>query len=438
MPRASRAISWVKDVLGLFQPAWTSEPPIPVLETIARVHLSIAKDVPCVVSFFAQGGFNKLYTIDVSGRTYLIRVALPVEPRLKTLSEVSTIDFVRTHATELIPRVIAYKAEITVADEDGLGFEWMIMEKIPGEVLENRWNSIDWEAKVLLVKTLVGVLAKLFGHPMSGIGNLYYSDSSFEVGQIVSMAFFWENHFDQDVPRGPFRSSYDWLRAHLTFVLNDSAAILNRPIIEGEDSEEDEEEREAAERYQTLANRLISLLPRIFSVLPDDAPSEMTMIHHDDISFHNLLVDDAGRLTGILDWECVSALPVWRGCTFPSFLSGPPRDEKPDVAGFIPDDDNPGKPPRLYFEHLREWEQTQLRQVFLDEMQRLQPDWVRAYRESAIKNDFCNAVLYCDVPFRNRYVRLWLDRVELMTDEELRGGPGEGYLPLEYERWLPM
>jgi hypothetical protein len=196
-----RHIYWVKDTFGNTQPAWNTDPSLSVLQYIARKYLDIAVDVPCSVSPFAQGGFNKLYAVDTPGHTYLLRVALPVEPCLKTLSEAATIEFVRMYASDLLPRVLAYEADANSPEGSGLGFEWMMMEKLPGDVLKVCWDGIDWEAKVLLVKTLVCVLAKLYGQQLSGIGNIYPNATinhslplpapySQTVGRIVLMMFF--------------------------------------------------------------------------------------------------------------------------------------------------------------------------------------------------------------------------------------------------------
>jgi hypothetical protein len=38
------------------------------------------------------------------------------------------------------------------------------------------------------------------------------------MGRIVSMTFFWDKRYDLNVPRGPFRSSYDWLNAGRSFI----------------------------------------------------------------------------------------------------------------------------------------------------------------------------------------------------------------------------
>ncbi|PIL34300.1 hypothetical protein GSI_03075 [Ganoderma sinense ZZ0214-1] len=453
-------LRWVQDRLGRTEPAWNREPSLPVLESIVRQQLSVPADSPCTISPFARGAFNQLYIIHTLDQEYLIRVTLPVQPRLKTLSEVATIQFVRAHASELVPRVLAYDADADPPERDGLGFEWMLMEKIAGSALERRWQSMTWAAKVSLVKTVVVILARLYGQPLSGIGNIYPTrprttadtaafstppPSSHAVGQIISMTFFWDDHFDQDVPRGPFRSSHDWLASCLQFVLNDAAKVIDRPPGAPQradsDSEDVNEDELEAQETHALVSRLARLLPRVFPPSAPDAPAEPTTIFHDDLSSQNVLVDASGTLVGLVDWECVSALPLWRACTLPSFLLGRHRADRPDHAtyGKAADGDEDGdegedatadkdgngdwgeggRPNSMYFEHLLEWEQTQLRAVFLEEMARVQPEWVEAHRAGVLRNDFYTAVMYCDDELCRRRVRQWVDHVERMADEEL-------------------
>ena len=62
------------------------------------------------------------------------------------------------------------------------------------------------------------------------------------------------------------------------------------------------------------------------------------------------------------------------------------------------------------------------RAVFLDEMARVQPEWVEIHRAGVLRNDLYTAVMYCDDDLCKRRVRQWVDQVEGMTDEELQSG----------------
>ena len=69
-------------------------------------------------------------------------------------------------------------------------------------------------------------------------------------------------------------------------------------------------------------------------------------------------------------------------------------------------------------------------------MERVQPEWVGAHHAGVLRNDFYTAVMYCDDELFRRRVGQWVDRVEAMADEELRGGvPGLEYESLNDTLW---
>ncbi|KAK7686686.1 hypothetical protein QCA50_010286 [Cerrena zonata] len=405
----SMSVEWVSSLSGT-QPRWATEPSLTGIEELVRRRLQISSEA-YKVSFFAEGGFNKLYQIKTTSLEYLVRIALPVDYRWKTLSEVATLDFVRRHGTELVPKVFEFDVDIS-SPENIIGFEWIIMEKLPGVSLEERWQELTWDAKEGLIKTIVSILAKLFDHPLSTIGNIYPQPNTTPtsntptVGRIVSMVFFWNKHATQDVNRGPFRSSHDWLVARLAFVLADAAETLQ--------TSEDEDDQEEAVESQQLASRLLRLLPSLFPPHPDIP--EQTIICHDDLSFHNLLVDGSGKLTGIVDWECVSALPLWKACQLPAFLQGSDRTDRPDPASYSLDKET-GLPGQLFYEHVREWEKSRLREVFLEEMERVRPAWVKEYRAGQKYADFDLAVQCCDDEFARKSAKRWVDYMEQQCGE---------------------
>jgi hypothetical protein len=63
----------------------------------------------------------------------------------------------------------------------------------------------------------------------------------------------------------------------------------------------------------------------------------------------------------------------------------------------------------LYWEHLEEYELTELRSLFLDKMKRVEPARIQEFEEGAVKADFEVAVQNCDNSWRFKTVKLWLD-----------------------------
>ncbi|KAL8406311.1 hypothetical protein RB596_004960 [Gaeumannomyces avenae] len=135
-----------------------------------------------------------------------------------------------------------------------------------------------------------------------------------------------------------------------------------------------------------------------------------TMIMHDDLSRQNILVDDEGNLTAVVDWERISAIPRWMACQFPPLLQAKHRSEEPIKAIYKHDGD--GNVAKIFWEHLDDYERTQLRRVFLGEMERLEPEWVEIFESSQRQRDFGLAVASCGDEFLIRRIRGWLDDIE--------------------------
>jgi hypothetical protein len=250
---------------------------------------------------------------------------------------------------------------------------------------------------------------------LRGIGNIYPTsttdsltkENKYDVERIVSMQFFWGDHIHQDVARGPFRSSKDWINSRLAFHENDckkSIAIYNE---KGDLNSDGDEYLEDAQRTLKILEKLKPIIEQLF---PDNSDfPEPSILFHDDISKHNILVSEDGQLAGVIDWECVSVLPLWKACECPAFLLSRPRDKEPDRSRYWHDEN--GDPDDLYWDHLMNYEQTKLRHYFLEEMRRLESLWMDVYESSQLQRDFEVALQSCDDEFRAKDISAWVEDV---------------------------
>ncbi|ESZ96404.1 hypothetical protein SBOR_3236 [Sclerotinia borealis F-4128] len=311
-----------------------------------------------------------------------------VDPFNKTNSEVATINFICQTTDIPVPQILMF-------DDTG----------------ENELGISTCERESVFQYIIAGAN----GTPQDS------QQMSLTLGQIVSMFFFWGDHITQDVPRGPFTNSKDWLCARLTLVIIDQERILK--------TTDDEDEIEDAQDAKILAERLLKLLPNVFPTT--DSSPEQSVLFHDDLSSRNLLIDDDGTITGIVDWECVSTLPLWKSCDFPEFLKGRERNEEPNRNQYAPDDEENVNEPaadaldneginELYWIHLLEYESTMLRAVFLDEMQKIAPEWIEESTKGAVKADFEAAVQNCDSGWSVKCITAWLDALEKGENWSLR------------------
>jgi aminoglycoside phosphotransferase (APT) family kinase protein len=410
-------LEWDDSGLDL-TPRWARQPQLDNIAQVCRRALGHSTDDRCLVAFHAEGAFNKLYLVESPRGTSLLRVSLPVDPGHKTRGEVTTLRWIRRTTHVPVPKVIAFDD----TQDNEIGFEWILMELMPGVSAYKQWRKMSIAEKTWLVEQVAEFQSQLFRHSLEdakfqSIGTLSPGDMGSEPinsapkpGRIVSRIFFMGDRFNYDIARGPFRSSHDWLRAYLSIVSREQAEVLAK--------EEDDDDREDAEDCLRIATKLTNLLPKIFPSLQD--PAEQTVLWHDDLSLQNILVDDDGKVTALIDWECVSCKPLWVASEMPKFLLGPPREEEPNRDGYgdASDDvkgsddlDDEGKT-ELYWIHLMEYEQTQLRKVYAAKMKDLWPQWETETTYSGLKLDFLGAVGRCASGWYLRRTEQWIDAVE--------------------------
>jgi hypothetical protein len=285
------------------------------------------------------------------------------------------------------------------------------MEMMPGVPLRKRWRRMTWEAKETMTRQLVQYQAQLFSKSFPRIGNLFPLASgnvNSELGPTVSLVFFWGDHLTHSVAHGPFKNSHEWLQVRLQFALTDQQRILS--------TSGNEDDIEDAEFAKDLVEEIEKELSNVFP--PEGDGDYCNIIFHDDLSMQNILVDEEGKLTAIVDWECVSAVPLWRACQIPQLLEGRSRDEEPTRDQYMTASDGEEEEAdadaldnegvnQLFWEHLMDYEQTQLRKVFMDEMKIVCPDWLATMKSSTLKADMEKAVRNCDNSWSFKLVKRW-------------------------------
>ncbi|KAI0459670.1 kinase-like protein [Xylaria acuta] len=433
-------LEWERGALDTV-PRWTREPSIPAIESMCRKQLDVSPSDPCSITFYAAGVFNKLYHVDCADQSLLMRVSLPVHPHHKTRGEVATLNWVRHNTTAPVPKIIAFDD----SNSNEIGFEWIMMELMSGSPAHRRWRTMSMEQKVTLTERIAEIQAELFRYgkqnlAFSNVGTLH-TNLDMEVaevaaavapGQMICHEFFMDNRLKYHVPRGPFCSSYDWLELQLNIIILEQLAAIEEA--------KDDDDREDAEEILAPTRRLLSLLPKVFT-RTDQEYAELTVLWHDDLNLQNILVNEKGEITGIVDWECVSALPIWMTADMPRYLKGEGRQEEPIQGNYAnetpeesvapqncddPDElDHKGTVP-LYWIHRMEYEATQLREVYKTRLKQLWPDWPP--QDSDIKLDFYEAILLCSAGVFLKIVNRWMDQIETgdvmrLADDRLKPKP---------------
>ncbi|KAK4173420.1 phosphotransferase enzyme family-domain-containing protein [Triangularia setosa] len=273
-------------------------------------------------------------------------VTLPVYPGNKTRAEVATLRWVHENTTIPVPKVFDFDD----SNDNEIGFEWILMELMEGTSIHIRWRTMSMEQKVAITKRIAKFQAELsgFGKAESlfrSIGTLdlraFAQGNDVEhlekvaPGLFVSHEFFMGDHLHYDIPRGPFRSSHDWLSAELNIILLAQKTRRRRGIL-------------------PVARKLLPLVPKMFPPALDEP--ETTGLYHHDLHLDNILVNEEGEITAVLDCECVSAMPLWMATKVPKFLDEPAREEEPQ-------------------RNLVEYEATPLQKVYEATLRQLWPEW---------------------------------------------------------------
>ncbi|KAF2791777.1 hypothetical protein K505DRAFT_308861 [Melanomma pulvis-pyrius CBS 109.77] len=421
-------LGWEMDDWSGPQPIWTVEPNTAIIAKIVRRELALSEDATCEVSFLAEGSLNKVYAIQCDGScNYIMRATLPVQPRLKTMSEIATVSFVSTHTDIPTPKIFA----VDHSNKNELGFEWMMMERVAGHPIEmpGDWSKVNWLKKEVLVRKIISYMVQLFQKRFKQIGSLYIIDDlqqlpkserpstapvtsatpegignskEYHLSDIISVPFFYIDHLTHDVPRGTFHHSRDWLAARLQFHINDANNIP-------QDADED---TIAIKKCTKLnAERLLKILTK---VLPTNEPDEEFVLHHHNLSSRNILMDDSDDLAGVVDWERVHTVPLWYACQLPKFLNGNHLEHcpEPDTYGKTTNEDGTEEINEGFWRHLQDYEKTRLRAFFFEQMERECPEWVKIHNESKLKVDFELAVEFCPFELGHQMVTDWLDEIE--------------------------
>ncbi|PNH51033.1 hypothetical protein VD0003_g6189 [Verticillium dahliae] len=156
----------------------------------------------------------------------------------------------------------------------------------------------------------------------------------------------------EDVPRGPFKTTRDWTQVRLMLSSRESHGKIAKYSAQSEMGSDDEDDLHDAQQTLDIIKKLQPLVDVVFPPAQDPEP-EATMLFHDDLSLHNILVDRDGNLTGVVDWE----------------------------------------------------------KTFLEEMASLEPGWMEVFESSAQKRDPDMAVRKCDNDFLAKRIQGWVDDV---------------------------
>lgn len=355
---------------------WLQEPNVDAIKEVVLPYIQRIQPhfQDLDVELLINGGFNKVYTVKattpVLAKEYIFRVALPTDPYYKTESDVATTELVRACTNIPVPTVIAYDS----SSSNLLGFEWMLMEKVEGKPLSETWDSLDYDAKLEITRTVAHWTQELLEITCDTIGSIYMRTTQthreFYVGPSVAHWVSCEGRLWSGMPRGPYRNLENYFSAILAFHKHEIKLRESRARQELQTSQNGGEEISAAYDQQEehckersvdeqtdifqkadrddakyynwrqlpveYFSQLIEHIDQVESCLPElcrravkDLLPLLAAFWHQDLSANNIFVNDSGSLIAVLDWEHTQLIPLPCINPCPRLLNAAYREDDP-------------------------------------------------------------------------------------------------------------
>jgi len=226
-----------------------------------------------------------------------------------------------------VPKIYAWNSDASNA----VGAEYMIMEKVTGCPALDIWDNLAWEVKEKVVAQVARDLISIFELRFTMAGSLYLSsDPQYIVGPIVDPKYFktidgkpvyTDGRVQQSLHqfRGPFSNAANWLSSSIEaeiFALSSTPSPF--PPRVGDHLPRD------LLLTMKIMNQAVSLClmypgnhPVVNNKKVFEAPFSFML---DDFSLSNIMLDDAGHITGYIDFEVATIVPLWKCATLPEWL----------------------------------------------------------------------------------------------------------------------
>ncbi|CAK3818414.1 phosphotransferase family [Lecanosticta acicola] len=198
---------------------------------------------------------------------------------------------------------------------------------MPGRPLGDSWFSLDNKAISKVMKQIVHVEQRYMALALPASGSLYFKrdleshekaapipgfsqdDTSLVVGPIASYAWWYRERALSDVDRGPWEDFLSCFEAvakrEISFCQQYGKPRHN---VELYLRELDNLEPQYPSRHVELLQDFLKLAP--YLDVSRDSRFARPTLRHPDLSPNNILVNDELEITGIIDWQHATALPL--------------------------------------------------------------------------------------------------------------------------------
>jgi len=263
------------------------------LTTRRKIGYNDLPETSCAVSTPPRmGSFNIVYEVTFSdGIKWAIRMPATGNvfspSRLRSFClDIVTQRFISSKTSMPVPRIHYWSLD----SHNVLSYPFVIMDFMPGTNLSKLWNDKNWISDLKrerIFEQIARWMTELAALEFDQIGRLDW-DATSDMYRVVP--FPDESAFMRDVqgykepdtpiPFGPFNTAHSFLFSLLSI------------------------------RRHTSDSPMLAVLHLFLSALTDNTlGGPPFVLSHPDFDFQNVLVDDDGTITGIIDWDNVDIRP---------------------------------------------------------------------------------------------------------------------------------
>ncbi|KFY43429.1 hypothetical protein V494_01999 [Pseudogymnoascus sp. VKM F-4513 (FW-928)] len=280
----------------------------------------------------AEGGFNRIFLLTMDdGFEVIVKIPyhLTVPKHFTTESEVATLDFLQSKGIP-VPCVYAWSS----TNDNAVGTEYIIMEKAPGQPLEDRWFSLTKKESVHLVTSYIEIERKLFSLPIDAYGGLYYKEN---LPSHLQADLYAAGTPDESGDAKRFwRDPHAYLHAIGTKEL-ESTRRFGKPMENEFPHNDMPEGKIAPEAYTGLLDKYIALSSYLLPKSRGNLLNRPTL-RHPDLNPMNIFVSDECDVSCIIDWQHTTILPLLLAAGNPVLFDNPdPTPPKDYAAPVLPE-----------------------------------------------------------------------------------------------------
>ncbi len=264
-----------------------------------------------------NGSYNLVYIVEFDdGVKYVVRVPavgwgdrLTETARNSLESQALTMRFIKKETMLPLPDVYDFDTTTT----NGIGAPYMVMSFIPGSTVSSLWFDKSGpmpleERRMRTLDTVAKAMSQLqlTSFRFDKIGSLQFTDGTANQ-PTIGPCYKWDEGKSGDerygkritvTPFGPFHTSQSFLRYCL-------------------DHDSDNKRHMWSVGARQLVGMMIPCLPR-----PPENQRETFVLSLPDFDSQNVMTDESGSLTGIIDWDNVQTNPLFLGYScFPSWIT---------------------------------------------------------------------------------------------------------------------